>query len=120
MAIHRLSRGIDVRDVANAHLLAISKRLSGFRRFIVSAATPFGPENCTQLYNDASVLIREYVPALAAEFDKRGWQLPTTLDRVYDSGLAQKDLVWTPRFGFGSVLEMLDLGISEVLPVNRR
>ena len=41
MAVFRLTRGIDARDVANAHLCSVEKRLSGFNRFIISGATPF-------------------------------------------------------------------------------
>ena len=32
MAVFRLTRGIDARDVANAHLCAVEKRLNGFNR----------------------------------------------------------------------------------------
>lgn len=117
MAVYRLTRGVDARDVASAHLCAVEKRLSGFRRFIISGATPFAPEHSARLFHDAAGLIQEMVPELAAEFARRGWELPTSLDRVYDSRSARNDLGWSPRFGFESVLEMLDLGIPEVLPV---
>lgn len=119
MAIYRLNRGIDARDVASAHRLAIAKRLPGFRRFIISGATPFRPEDCSKLYTEAPALVRMKVPSLAAEFDKRGWHLPTKLDRVYDSSSAQTGLGWYPSHGFESVLELFDSGFSEVLPTTR-
>ena len=117
MAIYRLTRGIDVRDVANAHACAINKRLNGFNRFIISGFTPFNQNDCEHLYNHASEVINEKYPEIASAFKQRGWRLPTSLDRVYDSSAAQAKLGWQPKHGFESVLDMLDSEIAEVLPV---
>jgi UDP-glucose 4-epimerase len=117
MAVYRLNRGIDARDVATAHLRAIEKRIMGFKRFIISGATPFGKDRCHDLFHDAASMIREMVPSLASEFEARGWVLPSRIDRVYDSSAAQKELDWYPHHGYESVLRMLDDEISEVLPV---
>ncbi|WP_041421691.1 NAD-dependent epimerase/dehydratase family protein [Shewanella sediminis] len=117
MAVYRLSRGIDFRDVASAHACAIDKRLPGFRRYIISGQTPFNPSSCERLYLDAPSMIREFAPTLAQEFVGRGWHLPKSLDRVYDSTLAQTELVWQPKYGFEAVLNMLDSELPEVLPV---
>ncbi|MEC8327570.1 MAG: NAD(P)-dependent oxidoreductase [Pseudomonadota bacterium] len=117
MAIYRLTRGIDVRDVASAHACAIDKRLNGFHRFIISGFTPFNQNDCEHLYNHASEVIKEQCPEIASEFKQRGWRLPTSLDRVYDSSAAQAKLGWQPKHGFTSVLDMLDSEIAEVLPV---
>ncbi len=119
MAWYRLNRGVDSRDVADAHLLAIEKRLDGFRRYIISGNTPFKQSQRHDLYNDAAALIERIVPKLASEFKYRGWNLPSRIDRVYDSSLAQKELEWNSKFGYESVLEMLDNNMSEVLPVVR-
>ncbi|WP_299789001.1 NAD(P)-dependent oxidoreductase [uncultured Shewanella sp.] len=117
MAVYRLSRGIDFRDVAAAHACAIDKRLPGFRRYIISGHTPFNPSCCEGLYLDAPRVITESAPALAEAFIYRGWELPESLDRVYDSSLAQTELGWQPKYGFEAVLNMLDSELSEVLPV---
>jgi len=117
MAVYRLSRGIDFRDVASAHACAIDKRLPGFRRYIISGRTPFHPSSCERLYLDATAVIRESAPTLAQEFMQRGWRLPKSLDRVYDSTLAQTELDWQPKYGFEAVLNMLDSELPEVLPV---
>ncbi len=117
MCIYRLNRGVDSRDVASAHGCAINKRLSGFRRYIISAQTPFKPEDCLSLYTKAGEVIKKYNPILAKEFYSRGWNLPKCLDRVYDSLLAQSELGWQPKHGFESVLEMLENEIAEVLPI---
>lgn len=118
MAVYRLSRGIDFRDVASAHACAIDKRLSGFRRYIISGRTPFNPSSCECLYLDAESVIRESAPKLAQEFIGRGWTLPKSLDRIYDSTLAQTELGWQPKYGFEAVLNMLDSELAEVLPVS--
>lgn len=116
MALYRLTRGIDARDVANAHACAIEKRLSGFRRYIISGKTPFNKTCCEQLYLNADDLVKNYAPKLAKDFADRAWHLPKCLDRVYDSSLAQRELGWQPKYGYESVLDMLDNEFAEVLP----
>jgi len=63
-------------------------------------------------------VITEFVPTLEQEFIGRGWTLPKSLDRVYDSTLAQTELGWQPKYGFEAVLNMLDCELSEVLLVS--
>ena len=120
MAVYRLTRGIDYRDVAEAHACAIERRLPGFNRFIVSGATPFSMEDCEALHQDAAAVLRRTVPALVERFAERGWPLPERLDRVYSSALAQARLDWRPRHGWESVLDALDQEWAEVLPVRPR
>lgn len=117
MAVYRLTRGIDARDVASAHACAIEKRLPGFRRYIISGQTPFSKTSCDRLYQNADDIIREVAPELAESFANRGWRLPQSLDRVYDSTLAQQELGWQPKYGYESVLSMLDNESAEVLPI---
>jgi len=120
MAVFRLTRGIDARDVANAHLCSVEKRLSGFNRFIISGATPFQLSDCKALYTDAASVIKRQCPDIALAFKQRDWQLPQSLDRVYDSSSACDKLGWSPIHRFKSVLEMLDTEIPEVLPILKR
>ena len=119
MAMYRLNRGIDARDVAEAHALAVEKQLPGFRRFIISGSTPFNKSDLPALFNNSAKLLEERVPGLVKEFKKRNWLLSNKIDRVYDSSKAQKELDWHPKYGYEAVLEMLDSEISEVLPVKR-
>lgn len=116
MAICRLHRGVDARDVADAHALALLDERSGFRRYVVSGATPFRREDARRLLEDAPEVIRERAPRLAEAFNLRGWTLPVSIDRVCDPALAMSELGWRPRFGFEEVLKMLDDRSSEVLP----
>ena len=118
MAVYRLHRGIDARDVADAHALALESGAQGFRRFVISGATPFRPEDVDALMRDAPAVLARRAPDLVEAFTRRGWSLPASIDRVYSPARAMQQLGWTPRFGFGEVLNMLDRGSPEVL-VNR-
>ncbi|MDD9197491.1 NAD(P)-dependent oxidoreductase [Aliivibrio sp. S3MY1] len=117
MAVFRLTRGIDARDVASAHLCAVEKRLSGFNRFIISGVTPFHLSDCEALYTEAETVIKRKCPEIALAFKQRDWQLPQSLDRVYNSSSAREKLGWSPLHGFESVLDMLDTETAEVLPI---
>lgn len=104
MAIHRLSRGIDARDAAIAHLRAARFVSHDPAPLIASYSTPFRPADCTALGGEADRLVRERCPALARQFDALGWALPTHIDRIYDSHMARKTWHWRPQFGPLSVL----------------
>ena len=115
MAAYRLHRGIDARDVADAHALALESSTPGLRRFVISGATPFRPEDMDALMRDAPAVLTRRAPDLVEAFADRGWSLPGSIDRVYSPALAMQRLGWTPRFGFEEVLNMLDARSSEVL-----
>lgn len=116
MAAYRLHRGIDARDVAEAHALAIEQPPAAPRLLVISGATPFEPADAARLFSDAPLVIRRRAPALAEAFERRGWPLPPSIDRVYVSARARQALGWQPRFGFDEVLRALDAGAPEVLP----
>lgn len=116
MSVYRLTRGIDARDVANAHACAIERRLAGFTKFIISGKSPFQFEDCQGLFDDAQSMLKMKSPELAKRFTDRGWQLPLSLDRVYDSSAAQRELGWQPLYGFEDVIEQYDAEFAEVLP----
>jgi UDP-glucose 4-epimerase len=119
MAVHRLHRGIDARDVATAHERAIETFNSlGARTYLISAATPFLPQDCADLGRDAGRVLQRRAPALVAAFASRGWPLPATLDRVYDSRQAQRDLRWKPEFGFEHILTKDAAVLDEPRPAN--
>jgi UDP-glucose 4-epimerase len=116
MAAYRLHRGVDARDVADAHACALEKGYPGFRKYVISGASPFRVEDAALLHENASAVIQDREPLLAEAFTQRGWRLPETIDRVCDPSRAMTELGWAPRFGFSEVLEMLDEQSSEVLP----
>jgi len=106
--------------VAEAHALALLQTPPGLRRFVVSGATPFGPDDLRDLLHDAPTVLARRAPELVEAFVRRGWPLPTSIDRVYASARAMQQLGWQPRFGFDEVLKMLDDESSEVLPPQQR
>ncbi len=116
MAVARLHRGVDARDVAEAHALALDTARPGSRVCVISGATPFQPGDVAALKTDAPAVLRQRAPALVRAFAERGWALPASIDRVYSPALARRELGWTPRFGFESVLRQLDDESPEVLP----
>lgn len=114
MACYRLHRGIDARDVASAHRWAVENLQTGFHLFVVSGATPFRKSDLQALALDAPGVLRVRAPRLVEAFERRGWQLPQSIDRVY-AAEALQSLGWQPRFGFDEVFRQLDDESSEVL-----
>jgi UDP-glucose 4-epimerase len=116
MAAYRLHRGIDARDVADAHVAALHAAGATFQRFIASGRTPFEPGDADALARDPRSVLAARCPALVGEFDRRGWPLPDAIDRVYDPTAAKNGLGWQSRFGFQEVIEQHDRQSLEVLP----
>jgi UDP-glucose 4-epimerase len=106
-----LHRRVDIEDNVSAHLLALEKaRALGFRRYIISATTPFTPGDLPELRHDAPAVVRRKFPEWEALFQKRGWKLFPHLDRVYVNDLARQELGWAPRYDFRHVLDALRAG----------
>ncbi|HEY8141015.1 MAG TPA: NAD(P)-dependent oxidoreductase [Kofleriaceae bacterium] len=103
MAIHRLYRGGDVRDIAAAHLLALARDEVGCELFIVSGRSPFRPSDAGELMRDARAVIRRALPDAERWFSGRGWSLPERIDRVYDIARAERLLGYRPRFDLASL-----------------
>jgi len=103
MAWYRLYRGVDRRDVAEAHALALG-RMGPPATYVISATTPFLREDCEALYVDAPTVIERRCPRLADRMASRGWQSPQSIDRVYDASLAASELGFAPAFSVESCL----------------
>jgi UDP-glucose 4-epimerase len=103
-----LHRRVDIEDAVSAHLLAIERAPSiGFARYIISATTPFRPEDVAELRTNAPAVVRRRVPEYEAEYARRGWKMFPSLDRVYVNDRARQELGWKPRYDFRAVLEKL-------------
>lgn len=98
MAIYRLHRGIDRRDVAEAHALAL-EREGPAATYVISASTPFQREDAEDLLRDASTVIKRRCPGLTAQLAGESWRPPVSIGRVYDASLARRKLGFRPRFG---------------------
>jgi len=113
-----LHRRVAVEDVVDAHLLAIERaRDIGFDKYIISATTPFVPEDLATLRSDAPAVVVRREPAYAAEYAKRGWRMFPTLDRVYVNERARRVLGWQPKIDFRAVLDRLRAGRPVVGPL---
>lgn len=115
MAVYRIHRGIDARDVATAHASAAVMNEIEFSLHNISGTHPFKRDDCEELKRDASAVIRRRVPLLASAFDARGWQLPRSIDRVYVASKAMKALNWKPQHGYAEVLGQFERKSPEVL-----
>ena len=103
-----LHRRLTVQDAADAHLVALDRAPAiGFGTFIVSAATPFARSDAAELKRDARAVIARHFPDAAALYDRAGWTLPTSIDRVYDASLAERVLGFRCATGFADVLAAL-------------
>jgi nucleoside-diphosphate-sugar epimerase len=103
-----LYRRVDIADAVDAHLLALDAASDiGFDRLIISATTPFAREDVVALARDAPEVVRRLFPNQEREYERRGWKMLPTIDRVYDNARARRVLGWSPRYDFGRVLEQL-------------
>ena len=115
-----LHRRVDLEDVVSAHLLAARHaRTIGFRRYIISATTPFSPDDLPELRADAPAATRRRVPDYAAEYERRGWRMLPRIDRVYVNERARQELGWQPRHDFIHVIERLRAGHDFRSPLAR-
>jgi nucleoside-diphosphate-sugar epimerase len=115
-----LYRRVDIEDVVGAHVLALEKASTiGFGRYIISATTPFLPDDLLDLRVNAPLVVRRRVPDYEAEYARRGWRIFPGIDRVYVNERARKDLGWRPRHDFGYVLDRLRAGMDFRSPLAR-
>jgi UDP-glucose 4-epimerase len=103
-AIHRLYRGLDERDGAKAHLLALEKRFENFEIFNISNYSPFQKTDLNELYTQPQAVICRYFPQAEAFFQQNNWQFPSKIDRVYVIEKAMKMLNYQPEYNFESFL----------------
>lgn len=103
-----LFRRLSAEDAAEAHVVALAKAPAiGFDTFIVSALTPFAPTDCRELMADAPSVVARYFPDYRTKYDKRGWTMFGSIDRVYDSRKARRVLGFTCRTDFRQILDNL-------------
>lgn len=113
-----LNRRTDLADIVTAHLLAARRAPEiGFGRYIISATTPFTPDDLPALRQDAAAVVRRLFPDAAALYAARGWRLFPSIDRVYVNQRARNDLGWRPHHDFRRMLDSLATGTDFRSPV---
>lgn len=115
-----LYRRVDIEDVVDAHLLAAEQAPAlGFRRYIISATTPFLREDMPDLRSDAALVVARRVAASVPEYTRRGWRMVPGIDRVYVNERARRELGWAPRHDFAALVERLKAGGDVTSPLAR-
>ena len=115
-----LFRRVDVEDTVSALLAAADKAETlGFGKYIISATTPFSPDDCALLRTDAPAVVRRLFPQFESIYARLGWKMLPSIDRVYVNTLACTQLGWQPRHDFGSLLAHLAAGGSVRSPLAR-
>lgn len=106
-----LYRRVDLEDVVSAHLLALEKAPTiGFDRLIISATTPFAPDDLFDLRVNAPLVVKRRVPDYEAVYAQQGWKMFPSIERVYVNERARNRLGWQPRYDFQFVLNRLKAG----------
>ena len=91
----------------------------GFGRYIISATTPFSPDELLDLRDNAPVVVKRLFPEYEAEYARRGWKMFPGIDRVYVNERARKELGWRPKYDFRYVLDRLGAGDHPRSPLSR-
>lgn len=69
-----LYRRVDIADVVTAHLLAVRRAAAlGFGRYVISATTPFAPDDLASLATDAPAVVARLYPDQPAVYERLGW-----------------------------------------------
>jgi nucleoside-diphosphate-sugar epimerase len=106
--LHRLYCGVDVRDAAIAHLLAVINQDILFDIMNISAHSPFLESDTSMLLQDAASAIHTRAPEIEPFFRCKGWKLPTSIDRVYVIERARKQLRYNPVHNFSEYLQTVE------------
>ncbi|MGE3304748.1 MAG: NAD-dependent epimerase/dehydratase family protein [Rhizobiaceae bacterium] len=103
-----LFRRLTVEDVARAHVAALEQAPAiGFDTFIVCAPTPFAPDDCAELIDNAPTVVARYFPDYPALYARKGWTMFQSIDRVYDASKIRERLGFVCKTDFASVLDDL-------------
>jgi len=115
-----LHRRVDLQDVVDAHLLAAEHASAlGFRRYIISATTPFTEDDLAELRTNAPQAVRRRVPGYETEYARRAWKMLPGIDRVYVNAKARAELGWRPRYDFAFIIDRLKAGEDPRSPLAR-
>ena len=105
-----LFRRVDLEDAVSAHVAALARVAEiGFGRYIISATTPFAPDDMAAVRAGPAVVADRF-PQFAEIYRKLGFKMFPSIDRVYVNERARAELDWRPKYDFGLILEQLAAG----------
>ena len=106
-----LFRRVDLEDAVSAHLRALERAPEiGFGRYIISATTLFERQDLAGLRADAPQVVRQKFARFEALYQRLGWRMFATIDRVYVNKKARDELGWRPAYDFSRVIDQLEGG----------
>ena len=106
-----LYRRVDLEDVVGAHQLALERAPEiGFGRYVISATTPFTPEDLTAIRTDLPAVVQRVCPGYEVLYAERGWKMFPSIERVYVNERARRELGWSPRYDFAHAVGSLSEG----------
>ena len=106
-----LYRRVDIADVVEAHLLAMDRAPEiGFDRFIISATSPFTPNDLAELRGNTKAVVARCVPGYLKVFENKGWRMLDDIERVYVNARARERLGWAPAHDFARAIRDLAQG----------
>jgi len=106
-----LFRRVELEDVVSAHMAAAERAPElGFGRYIISATTPFLPEDRLELNTNAPAVVSKRALAYPDIYDQLGWRMFDRISRIYINDAARRDLGWQPKYDFAYMLEHLANG----------
>lgn len=115
-----LHRRVDLEDAVTAHLRAAERAADlGFRKYVISATTPFRRDDLAELRREAPPVVARLFPGYEAVWDRLGWRMFPSIERVYDNARARRELGWRPCYDFASALARLAAGEDPRSPLAR-
>lgn len=101
---HRLYRGLDERDGAEAFRLALNTTFNDFEIFNISAGSPFSRDETILLKHSPREVILKHYPEAENIYQSKGWKFPESIDRVYSCDKAKRCLGYKPQYTFEYLL----------------
>lgn len=100
MLNHRLYRGLDERDGAQALALAVEYNFNTFEIFNISSGSPFDIDDLVLLKKNPTQVLINKMPKIIDIYKSNSWELPSTIDRVYVCDKAKTILGYIPKYTF--------------------
>lgn len=103
-ANHRLYRGLDERDGAEALYLALQHQFESFEIFNIASSSPFQKHDLKALKNNPIEVILKLYPEAEAIYRANNWSFPKSIDRLYVTEKAKRQLGYSPEYNFNYLI----------------